>query len=174
MVKRKVAWPKPSHNTTEVQSGVNPTSATMSSQVHNLDVGCIYAPDKVNPNIFHFYFYFSDIFHHTSMHPPFCDFYEFYLIFNDLFHLLLSTKITSTWGHTFFLILFGAGFANTFPCIMPGVEIRAVYEITVSHALEQGICMLNHTIPASPPQCLTVIEQVSLLLFLNNNLLIKM
>ena len=46
-------------------------------------VGCIYAPDKVNPNIFQFYFDFSDIFHHTSMHPLFHNFYEFYLIFNN-------------------------------------------------------------------------------------------
>ena len=90
-----------------------------------------------------------------------------------LFHLLLSTKITSTWGDTFFLIPFGAGFANTFPHVMPGVEIRAVYEIIVSHALDQGICTLNHTIPASPPQCLIVIERVSLLLILNNNLTYK-
>ena len=49
----------------------------------HLPVGCIYAPDKVNPNIFQFYFDFSDIFHHISMHPVFCNFYEFYLIFND-------------------------------------------------------------------------------------------
>ena len=75
-----------------------------------------------------------------------------------LFHLLLSTKITSTQGNTFFLILFGAEFANTFPRIMPGVETRAMYEIIVSHALGQGICALNHTILASPPQCLTVTE----------------
>ena len=40
-------------------------------------VGCIYAPDKVNPNIFQFYLNFSDIFHHTSMHPLFLNFYEF-------------------------------------------------------------------------------------------------
>ena len=46
-------------------------------------VGCIYAPDKVNPNIFQFYFNFSDIFHHTSMHPLFHDFYKYYLIFNN-------------------------------------------------------------------------------------------
>ena len=90
-----------------------------------------------------------------------------------LFHLLSSTKITSTWGDTFFLIPFGARFANTFPCVMPGVEIRAMYEIIVSHALEQGICVLNHTIPASPPQCLTVTEGVSLLLILNDNFTYK-
>ena len=53
---------------------------------------------------------------------------------------------------------------------MPEVEIRAMYEIIVSHAPEQGICVLNHAIPASPPQCLTVTEGVSLLLILNNNL----
>ena len=46
-----------------------------------LDVGCIYAPCKVNPNIFQFYFDFMDIFHHPSMHPLFCNIYEFYLIF---------------------------------------------------------------------------------------------
>ena len=46
-------------------------------------VGCIYAPDKVNPNIFQFYFDFPDIFHHTSMHPLFRNIYEFYLIFCD-------------------------------------------------------------------------------------------
>ena len=45
---------------------------------------------------------------------------------------------------------------------MPGVEIKAMYEIILSHALEQGICMLNHTIPASPPQCLTVTEGVKI------------
>ena len=51
---------------------------------HNaLCVGCIYAPYKVNPNIFQFYFHFPDIFHHTSMHPLFCNIYEFYLIFCD-------------------------------------------------------------------------------------------
>ena len=63
------------------------------------------------------------------------------------------------------LIPFGTGFANTFPHIMPGVEIKAMYEIIVSHTAEQGICMLNRAIPASPPQCLTVTEGVSLLLF---------
>ena len=71
------------------------------------------------------------------------------------------------------MIPFGAGFANTFPRIVPGVEIKAVYEIKVSHALEQGICMLNRTIPAFPPQCLTVTEGVSLLLLLIIILLIK-
>ena len=90
-----------------------------------------------------------------------------------LFHFLLSTKNTSTWGNTFFLIPFGTRFANTFPHIVPGVEIRAVYEIIVSHAPEQGICTLNHTIPASPPQCLTVTEGVSLLLILNNTFTYK-
>ena len=69
------------------------------------------------------------------------------------------------------MIPFGAGFANTFPGIMPRVEIKAVYEIIVSHTAEQGICMLSHTIPASPPQCLTVTEGVSLLL--NNNFTYK-
>ena len=72
------------------------------------------------------------------------------------------------------LIPFGAGFANTFICVMPRVEIKAVYEIIVSHAPEQGICMLNRAIPASPPQCLTVTEGVSLLLFSIIILLIKM
>ena len=90
-----------------------------------------------------------------------------------LFHLLLSTKITSTWGDTFFLIPFGTGFANTFPCIVHGIEIRAMYEIKMSHTPEQCICMLNHAIPASPPQCLTVTEGVSLLLFFNNNFTYK-
>ena len=66
-----------------------------------------------------------------------------------LFHLLLSTIITSTRG-------------NTFLRIVPGVEIKAVYEIIVSHAPEQGICTLNHTIPASPPQCLTVTEAINI------------
>ena len=78
-----------------------------------------------------------------------------------LFHLLLSTIITSTQGDTFFLIPFGARFANTFPCIMPRVEIKAVYEIIVSHTAEQGICALNHAIPASP-QCLTVTEGINI------------
>ena len=41
------------------------------------------------------------------------------------------------------MILFDAGFANTFLHIMPGVEIRAMYEIIVSHALEQGCVMEN-------------------------------
>ena len=59
-------------------------------------VGCIYAPHKVNPNIFQFYFDFPDIFHHTSMHPLFRNIYEFYLIFYDFISPLLSTKITST------------------------------------------------------------------------------
>ena len=122
------------------------------------DVRCIYAPDKVNPNIFQFYFDFSDIFHHTSMPPLFATSMNFIWFLSILFHLLLSTKITSTWGDTFFLFLFGTRFANTFPCVVPGVEIRAMYGIIVSHALEQGICMLNCTIPTSPPQCLTVTE----------------
>ena len=56
---------------------------------------------------------------------------------------------------------------------MPGVEIRAVYEIIVSHAPEQGICTLNCAIPISPPQCLTVTEGVSSLLFSIIILLIK-
>ena len=72
------------------------------------------------------------------------------------------------------LIPFGARFANTFPCVVPRVEIKAMYEIIVSHAPEQGICTLNCTIPASPPQCLTVTEGVSLLLFSIIILLIKM
>ena len=59
------------------------------------------------------------------------------------------------------MILFDAGFANTFLHIVPGVEIRAVFEIIVSHALEQGICVLNCTISTSPPRCLTVTEGVS-------------
>ena len=46
-------------------------------------VGCIYAPYKVNPNIFQFYFDFPDIFHHISMHPLFRNIYEFYPIFYD-------------------------------------------------------------------------------------------
>ena len=45
---------------------------------------------------------------------------------------------------------------------MPGVEIRAMYEIIVSHAPEQGICVLNHAIPTSPPQCLTVTEGINI------------
>ena len=45
---------------------------------------------------------------------------------------------------------------------MPRVEIKAMYEIIVSHAPEQGICTLNHTIPASPPQCLTVTEGINI------------
>ena len=45
---------------------------------------------------------------------------------------------------------------------MPGVEIRAVYEIIVSHAPEQGICVLNCAIPASPPYCLTVTEGINI------------
>ena len=60
------------------------------------------------------------------------------------------------------MILFGAGFANTFPRIVPGVEIKAVYEIIVSHTAEQGICALNRAIPASPPQCLTVTEGINI------------
>ena len=60
------------------------------------------------------------------------------------------------------LIPFGTRFANTFPHVMPGVEIKAVYEIIVSHAPEQGICVLNRTIPASPPQCLTVTEGINI------------
>ena len=51
--------------------------------VMHQSVGCIYAPYKVNPNIFQFYFDFLDIFHHTSMHPLFRNIYEFYLIFCD-------------------------------------------------------------------------------------------
>ena len=71
------------------------------------------------------------------------------------------------------LIPFDAGFANTFPCIVPRVEITAVYEIIVSHAPEQGICALNRAIPASPPQCWTVTEGVSLLLIHNDNFTYK-
>ena len=70
-------------------------------------------------------------------------------------------------------MLVSTGFANTFLRIMPGVEIKAMYEIIVSHAPEQGICALNRAIPASPPQCLTVTEGVSLLLLLIIILLIK-
>ena len=126
----------------------------------NGGVGCIYAPYKVNPNIFQFYVNFLDIFHCTSMHPLFHNIYEFYLIFYDFISLSI-------------LIPFGARVANTFPHVVPRVEIKAVYEIIVSHAPEQGICMLNRTIPASPPQCLTVTEGVSLLFLLIIILLIK-
>ena len=53
-------------------------------------------------------------------------------------------------------------------------NIRTVLLPTVvSHAPEQGICTLNRAIPASPPQCLTVTEGVSLLLILNNNFTYK-
>ena len=45
---------------------------------------------------------------------------------------------------------------------MPRVEIKAMYEIIVSHTPEQGICALNHAIPASPPQCLTVTEEINI------------
>ena len=45
---------------------------------------------------------------------------------------------------------------------MPGVEIRAVYEIIVSHAPELGICALNPAIPTFPPQCLTVTEGLNI------------
>ena len=38
----------------------------------------------------------------------------------------------------------------------------AVYEIIVSHTTEQGICALNHAIPASPRQCLTVTEGINI------------
>ena len=72
-----------------------------------------------------------------------------------------------------FLIPFGARFANTFLHVVPGGEIKAMYEIIVSHTPEQGICALNHTIPASPPQCLTVTEGVSLPLSFNNNFTYK-
>ena len=71
------------------------------------------------------------------------------------------------------LIPFGTRFANTFPHVVPGVEIKAVYEIIVSHTMEQGICTLNRAIPASPPQCLTVTEGVSLPLHFNNNFTYK-
>ena len=94
------------------------------------------------------------------MHPLFRNIYEFYLIFYDFISLSI-------------LIPFGARVANTFPHVVPRVEIKAVYEIIVSHAPEQGICMLNRTIPASPPQCLTVTEGVSLLLFFNNDFTYK-
>ena len=60
------------------------------------------------------------------------------------------------------MIPFGTGFANTFPRVMPGVEINAMYEIIVSHTAEQGICTLNRAIPASPPQCLTVTEGINI------------
>ena len=83
------------------------------------------------------------------MHPLFHNIYEFYLIFYDFISLSI-------------LILFGAGFANTFLHVVPGVEIKAMYEIIVSHTPEQGICTLNHTIPASPPQCLTVTEGINI------------
>ena len=116
---------------------------------------------KVNPNIFHFDF--LDIFHHTSMHPLFCNFYEFYLIFYDFISpFIIYQKLPLLKATLSFLILFGARFANTFPCIVPRVEISAVYEIIVSHTPEQGICMLNCTIPASPPQCLTVTEGINI------------
>ena len=61
-----------------VNSGDNNTPSLPLS-----NVGCIYAPHKVSPNIFQFYFYFPDIFHHTFMHPLFRNIYEFYLIFCD-------------------------------------------------------------------------------------------
>ena len=45
------------------------------------------------------------------------------------------------------LIPFGTGFANTFPCIVPEVEIKAMYEIIVSHTSEQGICAFMRVEP---------------------------
>ena len=76
----------------EVEQSSNPKSrAEWSSDQLECETGhpltspveCIYAPYKVNPNIFQFCFDFPDIFHHTSMHPLFCNIYEFYLIFYD-------------------------------------------------------------------------------------------
>ena len=64
-------------------NGDNSDIEMLDSMVSHIDVGCIYAPYKVNPNIFQFNFDFLDIFHHTSMHPLFHNIYEFYLIFCD-------------------------------------------------------------------------------------------
>ena len=61
-------------------------------------VGCIYAPYKVNPNIFQFYFDFMDIFHHPSMHPLFRTIYEFYLIFYNFisFFIIYNNHLVDT------------------------------------------------------------------------------
>ena len=50
MAKQKVAQPKLSHNSTEVQSGVNLTGATVSSQSHELETSGIADHDAMtNP-----------------------------------------------------------------------------------------------------------------------------
>ena len=60
------------------------------------------------------------------MHPLFRDFYEFYLIFNDFISPFI---IYQSYLYSRRYFPFGAGFTNTFPRVVPGVEIRAVYEI---------------------------------------------
>ena len=50
MAKQKVARPKLSHNNMEVQSGVNLTSTTMSSQLHELETsGVVDCDAMTNP-----------------------------------------------------------------------------------------------------------------------------
>ena len=68
------------------------SSCTMNKHI----VGCIYAPYKVNPNIFQFYFDFMDTSTiHLCIHS-FATSMNFILFSMILFHLLLSTIITST------------------------------------------------------------------------------
>ena len=79
---------KPRNTHTAALSVISPPKLTRTTLIYHLapftvHVGCIYAPYKVNTNIFQFYFDFLDIFHHTSMHPLFRNKYEFYLIFCD-------------------------------------------------------------------------------------------
>ena len=72
-----------------------------------ITIGCIYAPYKVNPNIFQFYFDFLDISHHTSMHPLFCNIYEFYLIFYDFISssIIYNNYLYSRWHFLFWFRL---------------------------------------------------------------------
>ena len=49
MAKRKVAQPKQSHDDTEVQSGVNLTGATVSSQLRELETSSIMDRDATRP-----------------------------------------------------------------------------------------------------------------------------
>ena len=125
---------------------------------------------KYFPILFWFYEHFPSSTYASTLSQHLwilSDFLLFYFIFYCLqLSLLLEANLS-------ILIPFDARFANTFPRVMPGVEIVAVYEIIVSHTTEQGICALNCAIPAFPPQWLTVTEGVSLPLHFNNNFTYK-
>ena len=108
------AWPW-AHNLVSLKPVVSQTATLqqphlpweVDQKLGHKSVGCIYAPYKVNPNIFQSYFDFLDIFHHTSMHTLFRNIYGFYLVFYDFIScsIIYNNYLYSRWHFLFWFCL---------------------------------------------------------------------